>query len=501
MKEKKEKQKNKEKKSNRFLEIVKRKWLVNASMTFILVAIIVAIFIGVNIGMQKLELTPIDFSQEKLFTLTEESKERVKSIEKEVHIYFVGYTEEDTSVDLAKQYKKANEKIIAETVDVNSRPDLVQKYGIENGSQGIIVECGEKSKVLTANDLVTYDTTSYETISIAEEKLTSSILNVTSNEIPKVYFLQGYSDFSLTINMNYLNMYLQNEVNEIETLNILAQGKVPEDCKTLVITTPNKDFDETTTNSIKNYINQGGSILWLNASVTETQNFTNINSILALYAVNPFEVGRIMETDATKRVEGATNIIFPTIEYSTITKTMYNTQGVVLVDATKINIQEEKLEELKVQKTEILTTSESSFFRSNYKNNATMKQEDEVSGKFVVGAELEKTIKEANDETKETKKVSKLVIIGENAFITDYPLSQNSQYPLVGELNNKDIVLNSIAYLVDREEDITARKSTGTVTYTATEIQDLIVKIIIFAIPVIIIIVGIIIWQVRRRKK
>lgn len=491
----------KEKKKNKFLEIVKRKWLVNASITFILVDIIVAIFIGINMGMQKLELTPIDFSQEKLFTLTEESKERVKNIDKDVHIYFVGYTEEDTSVDLAKQYKKVNEKIVAETVDTNNRPDLVQKYGIENGSQGIIVECGEKSKVLAASDLVTYDTTSYETISIAEEKLTSSILNVTSNEIPKVYFLQGYSDFSLTANMNYLNMYLQNEVNEIESLNILAQGKVPEDCKTLVITTPNKDFDETTTNSIKDYINQGGSILWLNTSVTEAQNFTNINSILALYGVKPFEVGRIMETDATKRVEGAANIIFPTIEYSTITKTMYNTQGVVLIDATKINMEEEKLEELKVQKTEILTTSESSFFRSDYKNSATTKQADEESGRFVVGAEFEKTIKEANDETKEAKQVSKLVIIGENAFITDYPLSQNSQYPLVGELNNKDIVLNSMAYLVDREEDITARKSTGTVTYTATETQDLIVKIIIFAIPVIIIIAGIVIWQMRRRKK
>ena len=175
----KENKEKKEKKPNKFLEIIKKKWLVNTSKTFLLVVILVAIFIAINILMQKLELTPIDFSQEKLFTLTEESKEKVKNIDKDVHIYFIGYTDEDTSVDLAKQYKKANEKIIAETVDINDRPDLVQKYGIENGTQGIIVECGERSKVLTENDLVTYDTTTYETISIAEEKLTSSILNVT----------------------------------------------------------------------------------------------------------------------------------------------------------------------------------------------------------------------------------------------------------------------------------------------------------------------------------
>lgn len=500
MKEKKEKIKE-DKKPNKFIEIIKKKWLINGSKTFLLIVIIVAIFIAINMLMQKLELTPIDFSQEKLFTLTEESKERVKNINKNVNIYFIGYTDEDTTVDLAKQYKKANEKIVAEAIDINNRPDLANKYGIESGTQGIIVECGEKSKVLTANDLVTYDTTTYETISIAEEKLTSSILNVTSDEIPKVYFLQGYSDYTLTTNMNYLNMYMENEVNEIETLNILSEGKVPEDCKTLVITTPNKDFDDVATNAIKDYINQGGNILWLNSAITQTKEVPNINSILAIYGINPFEVGRIIETDASKMVSGAPNIIFPTIEYATITKTQYNTNGIVLIDATKINVNEEKLEELKVQKTDLLTTSETSFFRTNYTISSVNQQEGEASGEFIVGAELEKTIVEANEETGDSKKTSKIVVIGENIFASDYPLTQTSQYPIVAEVNNKDIILNSIAYLVDREEDITGRKSTGTVTYTATETQDTIVKIIIFAVPIMIIIAGIAVWQVRRRKK
>lgn len=491
----------KDKKPSKFIEVIKKKWLINGSKTFLLIAIIIVIFIAINILMQKLELTPIDFSQEKLFTLTEESKERVKNIDKDVNIYFIGYTDDDMTLDLAKQYKKTNEEIIAEAIDINNRPDLANKYGIESGTQGIIVECGEKSKVLTANDLVTYDTTTYETVSIAEEKLTSSILNVTSDEIPKVYFLQGYSNYTLTTNMNYLNMYLENEVNEIETLNILAEGKVPEDCKTLVIATPNKDFDEVATSAIKDYINQGGNILWFNSAITQEKEVPNINSILALYGINPFEVGRIIETDSSKMVSGAPNIIFPTIEYSAITKTQYNTNGVVLIDATKINVDEDKLEELKVQKTDLLTASESSFFRNDYTITSVNQQENEVSGEFIVGAELEKTIVEANEETGESKKTSKIIIIGENGFASDYPLTQSSQYPIVAKVNNKDIILNSIAYLVDREEDITGRKSTGTVTYTATETQDIVVKIIIFAVPIMIIIVGIVVWQIRRRKK
>lgn len=494
--------KNKEdKKPNKFIETIKKKWLIDSSKTIILVLIIVAIFIGINVIMQKLELTPIDFSQEKLYTLTQESKDKVKDIDKDVHIYFIGATDEDANLEIAKQYKHANEKIVAEAIDIKTRPDLSSKYGIEEGSQGIIVECGEQSKVLTANDLVTYDTTTYETINIAEEKLTSSILTVTSNEVPKVYFLEGYSEYTLNTNMRYLNMFLENEVNEINTLNILSTGKVPEDCKVLVITTPNKDFDDTATNAIKEYINNGGNILWLNGVIAEKQEFPNVNSVLELYGVNPFDVGMIFETDSSKTVSGMPYVIFPTINSSNLTKTLYNTSDVILINPTRININEDKLEELKVAKTELLTTGETSFFRENYMISTSAKQENEASGKFVVGAELEKTLQEANEETGEKAKTSKLVIIGENTFVTDYTLSQSSQSPIITLARNRDMALNSIAYLAERPEDITARKSTGTVNYTPTQWQDIIVQITIFGVPTLIILAGIIVWILRRRKK
>lgn len=506
MKESKEKIKKekiaKDKKSNKFLEIIKKKWLINGTMTFLLIAIIIAVFIAINIIMQKLELTPLDFTQEKLYTLTDESKERVKDIDQDVNIYFIGYTDENSTLDLAKQYKKANEKIVAESVDINNRPDLANKYGIESGTQGIIVECGERSKVLTENDLVTYDTSTYETISIAEEKLTSSIISVTSAKIPKVYFLAGYSEFSLNENMNYLNMYLENEINEIATLNILTTGKIPDDCDTLVITTPNRDFDEMATNAIMAYIQSGRNILWLNSAVTSQKDMPNVNKVLASYGVKPFEVGIIRETDADRMITNSPDLILPDIQHATVTEDLYNTTGVVLINATKVNINVDQLEELNVEETDLLLASENSYFRTNFNIQSDAPNANEEQGSFVIGTELEKTIQEANEETGESSITSKLIIYGENYFISDYPLSQNSQYAAIQLATyNKDLILNSIAYLVDREEDITARKDTGRVTYTATEAQDTIIQIIIFAVPITIIIVGIIVWQVRRRKK
>lgn len=499
-KEKKEKIK-KDKKPSKIIEIIKKRWLINGTKTFILVAIIIAIFIAINYGMQALELSPIDLSQEKLYTLTEESKEKVKDIDKDVHMYFIGSTDDDVNLSLAKQYKQANEKIVAEAIDINTRPDLAQKYGVESGTQGIIIECGEKSQVLTEADLVTYDTTTYETISIAEEKFTSAILSVTSDEVPKVYFLEGYSDFSLNENMYYLDMFLANEVNEIDTLDVLSVGKIPDDCDTLVITTPSKDFDDIATNAIIDYIKSGRNILWLNAAVTSDVDMPNVNKILAMYAVNPFETGIIRETDTNKMVTGSPDLIIPELEYSDITKDLYNTTGVIFVNATKVNIDEDKLEEQNVERTDLAVTSEEAYFRTDFNNQEDAAAEGEETGNFTVGAELEKTIKEQNEETGEKAVTSKLVIYGENYFISDYQLSQNSQYGAIQLAYNKDLALNSIAYLVDRPEDITARKSTGTVTYTATEMQDTIIKVIIFTVPIIIVLAGIVVWQVRRRKK
>ena len=486
----------------KFIEIIKKKWLINGTKTFILIAILVAIFIGIHMLMEKLELSPIDLSQDKLYTLTEESKAKARNIDKDINIYFIGYSDESTQLDLARQYHKENEKINVEAIDLTERPDIANKYGIESGTVGIVVECGDNSKILTESDLYTYDMTTYETIDITEQRLTTAITSVSTDEIPKVYFLDGYSDFGLNVNMNFLNVYLGNEIMEVSTLDILTQGKVPDDCDTLVIMTPNKDFDEIAANAIKDYINSGRNILWLNAAITSQIDMPNVQRVLEIYGVNPFEVGIIRETDTNKMMSGSQDIIKPDIQYTEITKDIYNTTGLFFINATRINlVDDEKLEELNVAKTEILNTSENSYFRSEFTKTDTQATGTDEEGPLLVGVELVKTISEANEETGEEEKKSTLIIYGENYFASDYMVTSNSQVAALQLAYNKDLVLNSMAYLTEREEDITARKNTGTVTYTATDTEDTVIKAIIFTVPVVIVIIGIVVWQARRRKK
>ena len=66
---------------------------------------------------------------------------------------------------------------------------------------------------------------------------------------------------------------------------------------------------------------------------------------------------------------------------------------------------------------------------------------------------------------------------------------------------NKDFLLNSVAYLTQRDESITIRKDIGIVPYTSTDKQDKIIKIIIVALPIVVIATGIVVWIIRKRKK
>lgn len=499
------KEKNKEKKDkkpNKFIEIIKKKWLINGTKTLILVLIILAIFFGINIGMQKAEITPLDFSKEKLFTLTQASKDKVKDIQKDINLYFVEYSDDDSTLDLAKQYNKVNEHIKVEAVKANDRPDLVQKYGIESGTTAIIAECGEKYKILSSQDLVTYDSTTYESISIAEERLTSAIQTVSTDYIPKVYFLSGYSKLSLSSGLQYFNAYLENEIYDVETVDVLTTGKIPDDCDTLVITMPSQDFDEIATNAIIDYINAGKNILWFQAATAQSTEMPNVNKILEMYGISPFSLGIIRETDTSKMLSGQPDLILPEIQSTDVTKKLVNSEGVIFVNATKINVMEsDKLSELKVKETPLLTTSSKSYFRTNFSNSQDTAEADDEVNTFTVGAMMTKTLSEANEETGEKAKTSKLIIYGENYFISDMALTSSTQAPVIQYRQNKDLALNSISYLVNREEDITARKSTGTVTYTATETENRIILAIIFAVPVVIIVAGIVVWTIRRRKK
>ncbi len=479
----------------KIIEIIQEKWLKDTTKTIILVTMLFICFIGINILIQKLDLQDIDITKNKIFTLSEISKKQIENIDEKVTMYLVGISENTSLVDLAKQYTKQNKNIKIEVIeDIGKRADLKSKYDITDQTQMIIVETDERNKLLTIDELYTYDYTTYQQIDVSEEKLTNAICDITISQKPKIYFLTGHNEYSLNSELTILKAYLTNEINDVENLDLLVKGEIPQDADLIVIGSPQKDFIEQEVQIITTYIERGGKILWMNDPTLTEKSFPNIQKILDQFGIN-FQQGIILEQDENKMAMQAPNYIIPSINITKATKDIATDGGILLINASKITLAEdEKMEELNVTSQIILTTSNKALYRTQTDNTSNYKIPSDEEGNFILGVKLEKKIEEEKNST--------LYAISSNFFIVDYPITiGDSQISPIYFYNNKDYILNTIAELTNKESTISIRKDTGVVTYTATQNQDKIIKIAIIIYPILIITIGFIVWYIRRRKK
>jgi ABC-2 type transport system permease protein len=504
--EKKKQPKNDKQESNKLVKTKEKKkhpklkLVGNIFMVLIFVAIVIAAYILINWGVEKLNIPDADFTADKLYSITQPTKDKLGNLEKEVTITILNMSEYTSVIDLAHQYANFNEHIKVEQIDdISTRPDLESEYGLSSDSSVLIFESEGKTKVVETYDLVTYDSTTYATIDKTEESMTNAILDVTVEEKPKIYFLTGHSKYS---EMDFLSLMtaISEEANDVETLDLLANTKMPDDCDVLVITTLAEDLTELERDEIIKYIKNGGEILMLQdpgVTVSDDYNLLNYQKVLDEYGIT-IEDGIIIETDTSRMISGAPNFIINSVtEDSSITKNAGMNISACFINAGLIEFAKpEKMEELGVDVEYLTASSSNAFLRTDLSvTSASKTDEDEELTSSTTGAILTKTLEDGKE--------SKLVVFSSAVFATDTKIQISSGYYLyaVNLYNNEDILLNSISYLTQREDNITIRKSVETVTYTVTEQQHRVILTIIFAVPIAIIILGIVVWQVRRRKK
>ena len=483
----------------KFIEIIKKKWIRDSLLTATLVLILIAIFILVNLLFMNLDIAPWDFTEQGLYTLSDESKEQIANVEQNVTMYFFGYDEGSTAVTLAKQYHDANDKITIQIINTSERPDLAAQYNVSTSSQLVAVQATERYKIIDASEMYTYDSSTYQYIDVTEQKLTNAILDVTIAQKPQIYFLTGHGEYGISSSsaMGTLATYIENDVNTLD----LLTSDMPETCDVLIIANPTSDFTNLETEKIQNYINAGGKIVWMqdpymfNAGWTESTTYPNITKILSQFGIS-FSSGVVCEQGTDHMIAGTPDLIVPEMTYNQIVQDLYTDGMVALLDSGRINtVSDEELEELGVTASPFLQSTETSFYRADINSDISQKLDSDEDGPFVLAEILTKKI---DDDTEST-----LVAYSNALFATNYTVQISGSIGTpISIRQNKDIILNTIAYLSDREDTIRIRKDTGLVSFDAiTEQENRIVLWIIFAIPVIIIVAGIVVAIVRKRKK
>ncbi|MCI9040179.1 MAG: GldG family protein [Clostridia bacterium] len=480
---------------NKFIQIIKNKWLRNMTLTLLLVGIIICVYLVINFAVEKAEIADIDLTKEKLYSISQQTEDKLRNLDTDITISI--YNMYDSVKELANQYARLNEHIKVEKVeDLVSKTKWKTDYGVTETSRFIVITTQNREKMLQEYDLYTMDYSTYQQIDITEEAITNGILDVTTTVKPKIYFLTGHNMYS-----NDYFQYLQNafveEVNEVAQLNLLTAGKVPDDCNVLVITALKEDIKEMEKDRLIDYIKKGGEILLLLDPNLDNIKLANFQKVLDEYGVSVSN-GLIIEGDSNKMVSGAPNFVISTINNSSsITKNMTMDLNVCLMNPGRLNIvSDDELRAKNLTVETLATVSDKAFYRTDLQSSSQSRISSDTDANGATVAAM--ITKQINENT-----MSKVIIYTNTAFATNMqiPVSQTYYTYALDFSNNKDVILNSISYLTEREDNITIRKNIEAVNYEVTETQNRIILAIIFTVPVFIIIAGIVIWVLRRRKK
>lgn len=500
-------EKNKAKLSEKIALKFRKKWLVDGTKTFLIIAILFMAYIALNLWADQADLPNFDVTENKIYTLSDTSKEAIKNITQDVKIYAYGFDEKSTLIDLLKQYNEANEKITYEILTEESNYEMVTKYELSDGYYALIIQAGDSEKVIDAStEFSTYDYVTYQTIDTTEQVITHSILALNEENKPKIYFTTGHGEYDSESTAYFLS-HLTNEAYEHDTLNLATTGTIPSDCDILAIMSPTSDLLNTESAAIIDYINKGGEIYFSMDVVSEEVTFPNLQTVLDQYGVT-VQNGYVFECDPNQYLSGYPYIFMPQVSSAhEITKDIYTDSVMWLTYAGGLQFKtDDELTNLGVTKETLLSTSETALFISDLtvdlQSAVSLATETAFTTTIDVAAAVTKNVSTGTETTEGTDSESKLVIIACGNIVSDYVVSElNQSYPLSYLGSNLDFAINSMSYLAGKENFVSIRKEYNSSTYTPTNMENLVVISIIIFVPLLIIIVGLIVGAWRKRRK
>ena len=176
------------------------------SYSLIMTAVVLAILIVVNIFVSALPtpLTKYDISSTKLYSITSNTKVVVNALEQDVTIYWVVQSgkENDVIENLLSKYDSLSDHIEIVKKNPDVFPTFAEQYTDETvQNNSLIVECGERSRFISYNDIYIQEpdiySKSYNTSFDGEGAITSAIDYVINEEQPQLYVLEGHGESEL----------------------------------------------------------------------------------------------------------------------------------------------------------------------------------------------------------------------------------------------------------------------------------------------------------------
>lgn len=201
----------------------------------------------------------VDVTQYKQHTLTRYTNDLLHSLESEIKItaLYVGMPPKYLE-DLLNEYQRqSNETVKFEIIDPLVNIGYAAQFGqvIKGNERKLVVESsGQRQDI------------DFTKTPLDEELLNNAILRVTRKP-RKVYFLTGHGEFDIFKEdeagySTLAKLLKENNINS-ESLFLASKKSVPDDCAVLIIAGAKKDFEKEERKIINEYLSKGGDALFL----------------------------------------------------------------------------------------------------------------------------------------------------------------------------------------------------------------------------------------------
>lgn len=451
------------------------------SVAAIILVLVIAIIINLMAGQLPSSVRNLDISTNRIYEISKTSKTFLKNLNHDIKITVIA--EEDSIDDRLKtfleKYKSLSKHIEMTTIDPVLHPSVLTQYDTQ--AQTIVVECEDTglSEAISFSDILVQDTSYYYTSSSdssllsfdGEGQLTGAINQVTGRENKKIYTTSGHGEAELSSAITNL---MNKSGMTTEALNLLMDDSIPEDCDLLLLNGPSSDLTEGESSKLDQYIKKGGKVMVLMAEQgPETGNLINL---LADYKII-MEEGYI--ADMQRCYQGNYYYIFPNVTGSGDMISGLSTGMVLMANSRGFELGEDS-EEISVSS--FLQTSEDGY---------AVSEDRETQGTFQIGAVAAYTAQAENDDDQVV--TGSLTVFGSNSII-DETITQ-----AFASLENKTLFMNAITSAIGDVDNLSIDAKSMQVQYNTVQYGGYISVVLIFIIPIIVLIIGFVLWMKRRK--
>lgn len=478
---------------NKIAEVFKRllrsRSLKYGANSIILIIAVVAIVVVVNklVDMSDLKW---DLTPNKVYTMTDENKDILKTLDKDVTIYglfdeaSVNSTEYKEVMELLNQYSKFNH-ISIKYVDPDKNPGTIREIdpdGLKDIGKGdFIVKAGSKVKKLNFDDLFysrqSQDGSVRKAANTAEQAITGAIKYVTSDKTPTVYFLQGHGEKEVDTEYTEVKSYLEKNNYDSKTLSLATQKSVPEDAAILIVASPKKDLSVDERIKLEDYLkNKTGKLIFLFDSLESGVMFTEFGNLLKNYNI-AINYDKVKENDPNRHLPDSEYDLVTTLEQNEINAAFGGQDFQMIMPTSRsLGILKNQKEWLRVHS--LMRTSDQAVGEPIDRNQSA------VNGPLDLAVAAE------------VSGGAKVLVMGNSMFMSDMAKERFGPY----YVNGMYFFLNSLNWMQDKKEEVTITPKlyeSYTLQITATQANNVSIVLVI-VLPLLILGSGTFVWLRRR---